>query len=699
MKVSIEMLHNKPNLIVNGQAVLPVLYGLSDIPASKSNTVQAARNIAAFARTGIHLVNVDTGIHLGWHKKEQYDPSAVLAEIENAVSADPDELVLVRLHMNPPYWWLRDHPEECVIYRTPEGDVGGIDNGEQDRLIANDAKHHIRVSLASDLWQEQASECLEKLCEAIRKSDVYNHFLGFQIACGIYGEWHQWGIDVSQPMVQAFRNDLINSYENEEALQRAWNDPGVTFESASFHPENFQSGDHGNFRDPKISRSIIDAQNTLQSSAPKAILRFCRVVKEHLPDRLAGTFYGYYFNVGLNNAVIGGHLRPDLLFAHREWIDFLCGPMCYLDNRLSTGVPMQRGLLESVRLHGMLWLTEMDQHPECVREIGGDERKFPETISVLRRNVMQPLCAGHGLWYYDHRVIPSLLENQPQFAKLSGIYYKVGWWENEKLRNEIAQLNRIAEEMLLCDYQPRADVLIVCSCSSFFVRSQVTDPEYVMFEAVSRCSVAYDCIEISDLKLADLDRYRCIIFVNQYDISEEESQKIRSLTEGKTCLFFGAPGYVTDSGFSVENISHTVGMHIKESTDHSKVIGQGLFEGIEVEKPEKFWKPCFLTDDPEVTVLAKTVKGNVVAAQKGTNIWCGPIVPDCRAMKKIFTSAGVHCYSNMPDTIFAGSGILVVNSIVKGERMIFFHGGKKVSCYLNALETAIFSEATGKRIR
>ena len=39
---------NAPELFINDKKVAPIMYGLSDIPGSKSNTAQAQRNIKTF---------------------------------------------------------------------------------------------------------------------------------------------------------------------------------------------------------------------------------------------------------------------------------------------------------------------------------------------------------------------------------------------------------------------------------------------------------------------------------------------------------------------------------------------------------------------------------------------------------------------------------------------------------------------------
>ena len=51
---------------------------------------------------------------------------------------------------------------------------------------------------------------------------------------------------------------------------------------------------------------------------------------------------------------------------------------------------MSRALIESNRLRGLLWLTEMDQHPAGTEDyIGGDPNRMDETIAQPNANDLQ----------------------------------------------------------------------------------------------------------------------------------------------------------------------------------------------------------------------------------------------------------------------------------------------------------------------
>jgi hypothetical protein len=690
-----------PSLMIDGRRVLPVLYGLSDFPAARSNTAQAKRNIVHFAAASINLVSADTCLHLGWHKVSPFDTEAMRAEIAGVLDANPRARVLLRLHMNPPYWWLRDHPGECVVYRTPDGDNPGIDDGESDRLIRNDALHHLRVSLSSQIWLEEAGEKLALFCDELCGTREGDALLGIQVACGVNGEWHQWGTDVSTPMKNRFERLLREVYPTVEALRQAWHDPDVTFESANFRPETFRTGDDGYFRDPQNSQATMDAQRCIQQSVSEAILHFCRIVKAHLPGVLAGSFYGYYLGTGGNNMTISGHIDVKRLFLAKGVVDFLCGPLCYMENRKADAVPMQRALLESSRLHGMLWLTEMDQHPAGTEHIvGGDPARIDETVAVLRRNTFQPLLAGMGFWYYDHRLIPRFVPSDSRNPSAGSIYRKNGWWDSPNLMAEIAAIQKLAQDTLLATYRPAADVLLVYDTDSYYCRSKVVDAEYALHEAVARSGVAYDAIYADDLPQADLDRYRFVICVNAYRMTPERRDRFRDLLKEKTVLWLYAQGYCDGQTLAVANLAATVGMGIRKCADPDQIRSYTTCASMPeatIAIPEGHCDPLFAAYDDSAEILARYNTGEVAAARKGGDIWFAVPLITTQILRPLLQEAGTHRYGDAGDPILAGGGLVAINAAQPGQRTLTLKNGKQVTIDFPVTATAVLDAKTGER--
>ena len=693
MEARIVFDNGRPKLAIDGAIVPPVLYGLSDIPGSHSNTHQAWKNIRNFSKAGIRIVQCDAALHCGWHKSTGFDTEPIKAEIENVVDADPGVGVIVRLHLNPPYWWLRDHPDELCVYRTPDGDVPGIDDGESDRLIRDDLSHHLRCSLASEVWRREAGERLARFC---READAeIPNLIGIQVACGVYGEWHQWGADVGKPMQAKFVDYLRKKYGTVENLRAVYG-KDAAFETVAYRPEPFYPADDGDLRDPEKARQIMDSQMCLQCVAPENIVYFCDIIKKNFQKNiLTGAFYGYYLNAIYPECVNIGHLMPEIIFDNKASVDFLCGPFPYLENREATEAPLQRGMLESCALNGILWLTEMDQHPEGTEmRKGGLLSKKAETVAQLRRNVFGPLAAGHGLWYYDHRITPWLITPESKNSSAASIYRKSGWWDTKYLMDEIAAIEKIAEKYCVRPYAHAADVLFVCDTQSLFSCTRYTGLAYAVYKAFIRTGAAMDFVYLSDFKKVDLSTYRLIIFTNLYVLDETQRQELKKATENKTVAWFYAAGYCDGKTLSTDGMMKTVGFDVKKTDEVKTSVTTSDGETLDFAGQEAP-NPTFAVDGGEV--LSRYDDGSAAAVKRGS-VWffAYPLISEAQA-KRLVAESGAHVYAD-GDAVFAGSGLVIVNSPFGGEKRISFGNGKTVRTKFDGITTAVFDAETTERL-
>ena len=687
-------------LYVNGVKTAPVLYALSDIPASRSNTAQAQRNIANFARAGVNLVQVDTKLNIGWHKSTPVEFDGIQAEIAGALDANPDAAIMVRLHMNPPYWWIRDNPDECAL---PNGEIG-IDDGEQDRLIRGDNENSLRASIASEKWLDEVSDLLANLCQYLQGTEEGDHVIAIQVAYGMYGEWHQWVNDTSAPMCRRFRRYLKEKYGTVEALRAAWNCSDVDFETAEMKPDWKSPSSLGDYRDPADSMQIIDSQYTIQLTTVEAISRFCRVIKENWSRPvLAGTFYGYYVCVAEQNAPVRGHLLPEMMFAD-ENVDFLSGPFPYEDNRkLVVGAPMSRGVLESCRLNGKLWLTEMDQRPEGIDYFPhGDPEKLDETIFQLRKCAFHPIYGGQGFWYYDHRVIPKLLESENVTNPMAGsIYRKVGWWDTPELMDEIERMQTVMRKYAEKPYSALADVLIVHNPKGRFYQKNFVEDEYQLHSSISFAGAAYDEIYLPDLELAEMDRYKCVIFTNCVLLTESDREMIVRRCAGKTVLFTGAAGYVDGKRADLANVEALTGMRVGilcagERTAHS--VWDKCNDAVVENKTMEISPQLYIEEGCGEELLRYTESGKVACVRRGNIYFSAFQRTSTDFMRAILREAGVHIWCESGDAIQAGCGLVALNCYEGGERELCFKNGKMLKIKLPRCTSAIFDVETCERI-
>ena len=673
---------NTPTLHLGGKPCVPVLYASSDFPAGRSVTAQAERNIRAFAKMGINLVHCDTCLHVGWRKSTPFEMAPVLGEIRGVLHANPNAKILLRLHVNPPYWWLRDNPVETCIFRGLTSDNPGIDNGEQARLIQDDLAEHLRASFASQKWLDDATEKLIECCQRLSAAPEGKSIFGIQVAYGIFGEWHQFGVDVSRPMQDKFHSFLAQKYGTDKALQCAWNDSTVSVATAPFHPEDWQKGDLGSLRDPAKAQNVIDAQLCIQKTTIDALLHFAKVVKDNWNgDILTGAFYNYYLDSTSESAQIVGHLMEREAY-DSPYIDFLCCPFPYFKNRDPMHAPLQRNLAESDRLNKVLRLTEMDQHPYGTENIpGGDPARMNESTAMLRRNVMFPLITGMGVWYYDHRLTSDEL------------YFKHGWWEHPVMQKEAAKMQKIASKYALRPYKPVADVLFVCDTKSIFDCSAFTYEPSAVFDAFAKSGVMADYVYLSDLDKAEMSRYKAVVFTNAYALNDSDVVSIKALTKGKQRVWLYAPGIIKDGKLNVNNIGAACGMSVDVAEPYTTVKANN---GTELKCEKLQPDPLFVITDKDAAPLAANERKECVAAVKGDDWLFAYPTLDPGLATQIVTAAGAHRYTTCGAPVVANGDLIMLCNTSGGKTVLTTKGGKKKTINARPKSTYLLDARTGK---
>ena len=693
-----------PELYIDGSPVVPIVYALSDFPGAKSNTVYAQRNIRNFGDAGINIVALDTDLRLGWRKGIPFDPEPLIAEISDAMEANPNAKFIIRLHVNAPYWWCKDNIDECVVYRTPEGDHLGVDRGEDYvRLIRGD-RDEIRASAASEKFLTEASDNIKVFLEAIKGTPEGDALLGIQPAYGRNGEWHSFGPDVSRPKKEYFKRWLKEKYKTERALRDSWNNPTVDFDTAEFHPEHFSPGDDISMRDPRFSQNITDSQIAYQEANVDALLLFCRAIKSIMPNILCGSFYSYIVCVSEGKMPIGGHLAIDKIYRNRDVIDFLAGPACYAGNRKSDGVPMQRALLESHRLNGLLWLTEMDQPPvDTDIMVGGSLEKMNETLSVLYRNAFMPLLSGEGFWFYDHRLLIGKTarrpEELPEGVKInpfaSNIYRKKGWWDNPHIMKKIADMRAFAETVRERNYSVNSDVLIVIDPDSYYHRAAAVDGDgyYTILESFGRAGVATNLIYSRDLKKCDISKYKCVVFTSSFALTPEERELYNEVTKNTLTVYLNCHGYCDKSTLSEENISAAVGMKMTRRIETAMFYDDGTKEDISANV-----QPVFSPKADSVEVLTKYEDGTPAAVRCGNRIYIPGVAISERMANYLIDTSGAHRYTTSREPVVAGFGYVMLNCQHAGTRTLTFPSGKTTEVKTCDFETVVYDINSGERV-
>ncbi len=692
--------HGRPTIYINNHPVPPMIYALTE--GGRFTWEETPhRNLENFAKAGYRLFQVDVWFRDIWKPDNTLDMPTVRHQIRGIIDVCPDAVVFVRLHVDPPQWWLDKHPREVVAYAN-DSNPGASDARSQE-------------SLASTLWLNDATRQLEAFCRELAPTPEGRHVVGMHLAGGLYGEWHYWDFqqepDTSPAMTSHFRQWLKRKYGSDAALRRAWKDPQVTLATAEVPGLQYRDRTFGGFfRDPARERRVIDYYTCQQDLGADNVIHFCHVARVSWPRPLiTGAFFGYF------HWMMEGGSMPDAMQGNFERvldskdIDYLSGPFSYAtDARAIGGSGMFRSLTASVRLHGKLWLSEMDQASLLGNPFNMDPRMWfhtiADTIAGDRRNFAFALTSGMGQWWYDFG------------PKGNG-----GWWDQPQLMEEAGAMLRLYQEALKKPWRPAADVLLVYDLSSFDYQTRTVtakDPISVtldedLAEAAYHTGAMVDQVALPDLPRVDLSQYKVVVFGNVWRLTNAQWAFIRDhvMRDGRTVVWQYAPG-ITDgmSLLGAAGVSKIVGMTLKsvrvsgtpqvQSAPHtpSNFAGLKLDYGI-----AGAVQPLFAVEDKNAQTIGQYAGTDDAALAirhlaHATVVYSGLPITQEPLLRTIFRLAGAHIYDKEPDVILADNNYICIHTLTGGERKIMLRNGKVVSVTLSPRSTVILDAVTGKSV-
>lgn len=363
------------------------------------------------ASTGIHLFNIpaylgDRGINSSseigsfrkpiWIGKDKLDFSSIIHDFDEILEADPQAKVILRLHLDPPLWWEKQHPESTV--QLPDGNT-------------------LRTTFSSPTWKKETTKVFKSCLQWLLTSRYSKHLIGIHVAGGFTEEWFyhfkEHFYDLNPVRTKAFQHWLKQKYKTNIALQQAWNSNYLTFETAK--PADISGKEHRTeWRRKEQEQNFIDTFQFHSETMADNISYFCKIVKETSKRTLlTGAFYGYHYFVSDPRRGHGALTKlltcPDL--------DYLSSPNDY--NRVSGEDWPPMLAIQSVKLHGKLWLAENDTrtsittllkdrapqaNPPGQKYEGGvwvGPKDMETSVSFLWKNLGRMLSQGYGGWWFD----------------------------------------------------------------------------------------------------------------------------------------------------------------------------------------------------------------------------------------------------------------------------------------------------------
>lgn len=715
ISASVQIIKNRPVIVINGQPQYPLLYALTDVPGGRWSWEELPKyNMQQFYKSGFKLIQVDLFFDHVWMEDGSINLDTAQMQLKGVLNACPDAAIFLRFHVNAPKWWQTLHQQENTLYADTIAKPD-INFGLQ-RIIEDDEETPVRTSLASEKWQQEAGEKLKLFLQQLQTIPEAKAIAGIQVAGGVYGEWHQWGFienepDVSQPMLVYFKQWLQQKYTTDKNLQQAWNDATINLTTISFPTlGERKTTTSGIFRNPVYEQKTIDYYEALNTCVADDILLFCQLIKDHWPRPIiTGAFYGYFYSV-FGREATGGHLAIEKLLTSPA-IDFLSAPAAYYPDAIETGDAYRsRGLINSALLHKKLWLDEMDQQtPLLALKDTAFKTSIAKSIATVRRNMMYSFTHGTGFWFYDFG--PSGFNG----GKRLNDHGSYGWWDEPTLMKEIKKLKQLFEKSLTQAYTTDADVLLVHDTKSFYYTGSSKDKSYMAHwannwipSALFKSGALHDVIDIADLDKVNIQQYKAVIFINTWVMNDAQKKMIKDkvANDNRNLIWIYAPGYSNEKSLNKKFIEEVTQIKMKELTLSDAAIIE-VDSAITPNKKFSVWSnkvnPLFIADDDKVEVLG-TINGNsnagfVKKKLKMHTSWFASLPPaDIALWEYIFKLSGVHIYNDGQDVVYGGNGVLTVHTAKGGQRTIHLKNGKNVLLDLPQHSTVVVNAFTGEII-
>jgi hypothetical protein len=217
--------------------------------------------------------------------------------------------------------------------------------------------------------------------------------------------------------------------------------------------------------------------------------------------------------------------------------------------------------------------------------------------------------------------------------------------------------------------------------------------------------VVFDETMLADLETIDWSRYKVVLFMDTYYMTDRQRQFIRERVErdGRQVVWNFMPGYTNGQLLDQNFVEEVTGMKLEKFTpppgEPAVVVKADPLPPARFSVA--FSVPMMAVADPEAEPLGyiSDVRHCGLARKRlpDSTVWYSSLpITDAALMRAIFRSAGVHIYDNQPDVLYSGGGILTVHSLDGGPRSLHLLNGKEVSVDLKPRSTIILDSETGE---
>jgi hypothetical protein len=657
-KTGVELIGGVPTFVCDGKALLT--------PAFKTY-VPTQYYFGQFAEAGTNIFGFSTNAaacdyghsKTTWVEADTWDYSQFEERAAAVLSVKPDALLLPRVNLGTPRWWLQQHREALELF----------DDGSTVPAGANPTlpKGRAFPSLASQTWRVAIGDALRLLIQHTQKSRFGPHIFGWCLSGLHTEEFYHWACNIehfagySNSTVAAFREWLRGKYRSASILRRAWRRDDVDFDSVCVPTpqERRHSGD-GLFRDSQ-HRNVVDFYLFWNELIPETIEYFADIVKQATGGhQVVGAFYGYMYEFAGDPEFGHNALGRFLASPH---IDFLAVTASYFNRRSGIGGDYARSPCLSVSLHKKVWYHDND----TVSFLARDKLKasgYRDDHSDWTRNLSLQLdllgytdTAQKSKWMYRRGLGFALCHGMFQaWFDLHG-----GYFDAPELLSEIKALNQLAVSTVSWDRSSIAEILVVadenscarCCPRSPLLRELLLEPQNQLI----RIGAPVDHILLDDLELLETKRYKFVVFLNCVQVTSRQRRIITNKLkqDSKHLLWCSAAGWFSEDAGSDTLCRELTGFELVRTTDNRN--------------------PFRLQKDAVLKRLVDTdyvFDIGVLEQRRWISVWSPTAAMSACCYRQLARAAGVHIFNETDDVLYVNRSLICLHARSDGERVLHF---------------------------
>jgi hypothetical protein len=216
-----------------------------------------------------------------------------------------------------------------------------------------------------------------------------------------------------------------------------------------------------------------------------------------------------------------------------------------------------------------------------------------------------------------------------------------GWFRSEGMMNAVTKMINLREELSKTECDSVAEIAVFAEGESMYrARKNTTLQSELLIKnrrSLSECGAPYDIYSISDIYEINEEKYKLLIFLNQFEVSDKLREKIARLQQkGAYVLWIYAPSYANNGITSHKNISNITGMNVVSNS--SSVGIDDFISGVV--------SPHFSIEDNSIKVISRFNNGSVAVAQKDKTFYCASTFIPTKDLKEIVDIVGIYRYSD-----------------------------------------------------